>query len=100
MRQEDEDMKMTNESSALYELLTDLIKSQSDVLKQLKLAVLILCGSFTLIIIGLIIGFVHYESQFETTETTTTVMETEGENANINSVTNGDMYNDSSVHNE
>lgn len=51
-----------------------------------------------------------YESQFETveTETTTTTtetvtdtdMSTSGENANINNVTNGDMYNDNATHNE
>ena len=49
-------------------------------------------------------GFFYYESQFETVETATTMTDTDlttrGENANINNVTNGDMYNDDVTHNE
>lgn len=47
------------------------------------------------------IGFVWYESQFDTTTTTTTEVYTEGDNANAeyNNV-EGNQYNDSSVHNE
>ena len=50
----------------------------------------------------MIAGFFWYESQYETSESTVTTTEltTEGENANINNVTNGDMYNDNAVHNE
>jgi hypothetical protein len=48
----------------------------------------------------MVIGFFYYESQFDITETTTTELQTSGENANINNVSNGDMYNDNSVHNE
>ena len=42
------------------------------------------------------------EGQFDTgtttTDTATTSMETDGSNANINNVTDGDTYNDNAVH--
>ena len=53
--------------------------------------------SFTIIICCMVVGFFYYESKFETVEATTTTdtdLTTSGENANINNVTNGDMYND------
>lgn len=85
---------------AVNELLRDYSKAQSETIKQLKTALIVVSICFSLIICSMVAGFFWYESQFEVTETTTTTMETEGENANINSVTNGDMYNDTSTHND
>ena len=85
---------------AVNQLLTDYSKSQSGMIKHLKSVIIVLHICFTLIICTMIVGFFWYESQFETKETTTTTLETEGDNADINSVTNGDMYNDNSTHNE
>lgn len=85
---------------AVNELLKDYSKAQTETIKQLKLALIVVSICFSLIICTMVAGFFWYESQFEVTETTTTTLEAEGENANINSVTNGDMYNDSSTHNE
>lgn len=87
---------------ALNMVLADCNKSQSQTIRELKHIIIIICISFTLIICALIGGFTYYESQFETTETATTVttLETDGEDADIYSVTDGDMYNDNAVHNE
>ena len=83
---------------AINELLSDYSKSQADTIKQLKNTLIIVSVCFTLIITAMLIGFFWYESQFETTETTTTTMETQCSEAEINSVTNGDMYNDAARH--
>lgn len=85
---------------AVNRLLIDHTKAQTLIIKQLKTAIIAVCICFTAIIVSMIAGFFWYESQFETTESTVTTMETEGENANINAVTNGDMYNDSAQHND
>lgn len=85
---------------ALNKLLTDHSKTQSAIIKQLQKAVIIVSICFTCILVVMIGCFFWYESRFETTETTTTELSTEGENADINSVTNGDMYNDDATHNE
>lgn len=85
---------------AVNKLLIDQTKSQSLVIRQMKIIMITACICFTIVIGTMVAGFFWYESQFETTEMTTTTMETEGENANINAVTNGDMYNDSAQHND
>lgn len=88
---------------ALNKLLREYSSSQFEIIKHLKMALTIVAACFTLIICSMVFGFFYYESQFDTarsvTESTTTEMKTEGENSNINSVTNGDMYNDAAVHN-
>lgn len=85
---------------AVNRLLVDHAKAQMLIIRQLKNTIVVVCICFTAIIVSMIAGFFWYESQFETTESTVTTMETEGENANINAVTNGDMYNDSAQHND
>ena len=85
---------------AVNKLLVDYTKGQAAIIKQLKNALVIVSICFSIIIVAMISGFFWYESQFDTTETTVTTMETEGENADINAVTNGNMYNDSSQHND
>ena len=95
-----EDKKYSEQIEALNKLLTDHSKAQSATIRQLNRALVIVAICMTVIICCMITGFFWYESQFEVTEVTTTEMTTEGEDANINAVTNGDMYNDSSTHNE
>lgn len=87
---------------ALNELLADHGKVQTDIIKQLKLTIVVVSICFAIIICTMVCSFFWRESQYgtTTTETTTTTLSTEGENAEINNVTNGDMYNDSSTHNE
>lgn len=91
---------------ALNDLLRDHSTAQLEVIRHLKLTIVIISICFTLIICCMTGGFFYYESQYETTdavtstETTTTELKTEGENASINSVTNGNMYNDNAVHND
>lgn len=98
MNQKDEENN--KQLHAVNELLRDYSKAQAETIKQLKIALIVVSVCFSLIICTMVAGFFWYESQFEVTETTTTTMEAEGENASINSVTNGNMYNDSSTHNE
>lgn len=85
---------------ALNRLLTDHSKAQSAIIRQLQRAIIIVSVCFMCIIVAMVGCFFWYESRFDTTEVTTTELTTEGDNADINSVTNGDMYNDSSIHNE
>lgn len=95
-----EDKEYTSQIEALNRLLTDHTKAQSATIKQLNRALIIVALCMTIIMCVMIAGFFWYESQFETTEVTTTEMTTEGDSSNINAVTNGDMYNGESVHNE
>ena len=88
---------------ALNRLLLDTDKNQSSTIGHFRKMVVVLLVCFTLITCTMTVGFFWYEGQFDagttTTDTTTTSMETEGANANINNVTDGDMYNDNAVHN-
>jgi hypothetical protein len=88
---------------ALNRLLLDTDKNQSSTIGHFRKMVVVLLACFTLIICTMTIGFFWYEGQFDvgttTTDATTTSMETEGTNANINNVADGDMYNDNAVHN-
>lgn len=87
---------------AINKLLTDYGKAQTQLVHQLKNTVIIVTIAFMVILCSMVFGFFWYESQYDTTTSTitTTTLTTEGENANINSVTNGDMYNDDSTHTE
>ena len=87
---------------ALNKLLLDTSKSQNSVIKYFRKTIATLLICFTLIICIMVIGFFWYEGKFDTTtsDTTTTSMEVDGTNANINNVSDGDMYNDEAVHNE
>ena len=99
MTELDYEMKQTQ---ALNHLLTECNKSQALTIKHLKTITIVLLVCITLVFCTMVGGFFWYESQYEkTTETTTTTtLHTEGENAEINNVSNGDMYNDSATHTE
>lgn len=98
-----DELKAENERlSAVNKILLDTAKNQESLIKHFRKMLAMITISFTIIICCMVGGFFYYESQFETIETTTTTtdMSTSGENANINNVTNGDMYNDNATHNE
>lgn len=100
-----DELKVENERlSAVNKILLDTAKNQESLIKHFRKMLIAITISFTIIICSMVGGFFYYESQFETIETTTTTtttdMSTSGENANINNVTNGDMYNDNATHNE
>ena len=100
-----DELKSENERlSAVNGVLLDTAKSQESLIKHFRKMLIAITISFTIIICCMVGGFFYYESQFETVETATTTADTDlttsGENANINNVTNGDMYNDDATHNE
>ena len=100
-----DELKVENEQlSAVNGVLLDTAKSQESLIKHFRKMLIAITISFTIIICCMVGGFFYYESQFETVETATTTTDTDlttsGENANINNVTNGDMYNDDATHNE
>ena len=100
-----DELKSENERlSAVNGVLLDTAKSQESLIKHFRKMLIAITISFTIIICCMVGGFFYYESQFETVETATTTTDTDlttsGENANINNVTNGDMYNDDATHNE
>ena len=100
-----DELKLENERlSAVNGVLLDTAKSQESLIKHFRKMLIAITISFTIIICCMVGGFFYYESQFETVETATTTTDTDlttsGENANINNVTNGDMYNDDATHNE
>lgn len=102
---EDEQLKVDNERlSAMNSILLDTAKNQENLIKHFRKMLVVVSICFTVIICAMVAGFFWYESQFETVETETTTTDTDlttsGENANINNVTNGDMYNDNATHNE
>ena len=100
-----DELKSENERlSAVNGVLLATAKSQESLIKHFRKMLIAVHMSFTIIICCMVGGFFYYESQFENVETTTTTTDTDlttsGENANINNVTNGDMYNDDATHNE
>ena len=100
-----DELKLDNERlSAVNGILLDTAKNQESLIKHFRKMLVAITISFTIIICCMVGGFFYYESQFETVETATTTTDTDlttsGENANINNVTNGDMYNDDATHNE
>ena len=100
-----DELKVENERlSAVNGVLLDTAKNQESLIKHFRKMLIAITISFTIIICCMVGGFFYYESQFENVETTTTTTDTDlttsGENANINNVTNGDMYNDDATHNE
>lgn len=87
-------------SQNMNALLIDVCKSQKETIGKINRIICIMIMCFSLVFVSMIVCFYKYESQYETQEVTTTTLETSGDNADINSVSNGDMYNDTSVHNE
>lgn len=92
------------EYNELLNLLVGVQKDyvRSNKIKDIIIIILIAC-MFLEAAVGYA-GFIWYESQFgteETTTTTTTEVYTEGDNANAEyNHVEGDQYNDESVHNE
>ena len=100
-----DELKSENERlSAVNGVLLDTAKGQESLIKHFRKMLIAITISFTIIICCMVGGFFYYESQFETVETATTTTDTDlttsGENANVNNITNGDMYNDDATHNE
>jgi hypothetical protein len=97
-------LELNDVEKSTNELLIDICKNQREMLRNMKNICIAVIISFCLIICTMVIGFFYYESQFDYAETVTTTteteMETSGENANINNVNNGNMYNDNAIHNE
>ena len=97
MREGQESANVTNE------LLLDMVKNQRKTMSDFVRVFVIVVICYTAILVSMIIGFFVYESQFETTETTTTtetiVQEVDGENSSINNI-DGNQYNDNAIHNE
>ena len=94
-----DELKLENERlSAVNGVLLDTAKNQESLIKHFRKMLIAVTVSFTIIICCMVGGFFYCESQFETVEIATTTTDTDlttsGENANINNVTNGDMYND------
>lgn len=100
-----DELKAENERlSAVNGVLLDTAKNQESLIKHFRKMLIAITISFTIIICCMVGGFFYYESQFENVEATTTTTDTDhttsGEDANINNVTNDDMYNDDATHNE
>lgn len=91
-------------SQNINALLIDVCKSQKETIGKMNRIICIMIMCFSLVFASMIICFYKYESQYETQEvtttTTTTTMDASGENANINNVNDGNMYNDNATHNE
>lgn len=78
------------EDKALLQLLVDMLAYYKHQAKVLVWVVVIVLAMH----LATIIGFLYYESQWETTTTTTTTTQTvDGED---NDIVNGDQYNDES----
>lgn len=78
------------EDKALLQLLVDMLAYYKHQAKVLVWVVVIVLAMH----LATVIGFLYYESQWETTTTTTTTTQTvDGED---NDIVNGDQYNDES----
>lgn len=91
-------MKMEND---LKDILLDSLKHQRKETKFWKKMCIVLICFLLFLSCFYYAGFVWYESQYETTETETIEVGTEGDNANAeyNDVS-GDQYNDNATHSE
>jgi len=97
----EEEIKEKN--SELIILLTEIIKNQKKNFKVLFNLFHVMMICYTIIVIGMLVGFFWYESQFDTKQvdayTETITQEVDGENSSINNV-QGNQYNDNAIHNE
>ena len=104
MTKEEELENQIEKMNALNKILIDTDRTQGQMLKRFKNMIITAIICLSLIICCMVIGFFWYENQFDTITTDTvdrtTTLTTSGENANINNATDGDMYNDDSVHND
>lgn len=98
-------MKMSNElnetTEATNKLLLEMVKNQKSANKNLTKVFISAIIGYTLLLIAMVVGFFIYESQYETAEQTEISVDQDasGDSAEINNVL-GDMYKDSSTHNE
>lgn len=91
------------QSQAMNKLLLELVKTQKKNTKSLIRVFVVTIICYTVLLISMTLGFFWYESQFETTSTSsieeTITQEVSGENSQINNV-QGNMYTDNATHNE
>lgn len=92
-----ENMEVTNK------LLLEMLKNQKSANKNLTKTFIAVIICYTVLLLGMVIGFFVYESQFEIIdgeyETYEYQQEGTGDEVNFNNVS-GDQYNDNSTHNE
>ena len=104
MTREEELENQIEKMNALNKILIDTDRTQRQMLKHFKNMIITAIICLSLIICCMVIGFFWYGNQFDTITTDTvdrtTTLTTSSENANINNVTDGDMYDDDSVHND
>ena len=90
-------------NSELTTLLLEVIKNQKRNFKVLHKLLFTIVICYTVVLLGMVVGFFLYESQFDyaTTDavTETITQEVDGENSSINNV-QGNQYNDNAIHNE
>jgi hypothetical protein len=84
------------QSSALIRIIMNLLDTTKHQVKWLIFALIL----SVLVNVGIVTGFLIYESQFELSDniTETTNLETNGDNAAVNNINS--QYNDSATHNE
>lgn len=97
---DERDKETFEQLQATNKLLLKMVKTQRESYRNTTKAYIITITCYTLLMISMVIGFIVYESQFDTEYVKETVtQEVSGENSNINNV-DGDQYNDNAVHNE
>lgn len=84
-----------DQSLALVRVSISLIQTLKETNKRMFIALIL----SILVNLGLVCGFLYYESKWEYTTTTTTTQEVEGDSAEINNV-DGNQYKDNAVHNQ
>ena len=88
-------------NTELTTLLLEVIKNQKRNFKVLHRLLFTIVICYTIVLLGMVVGFFVYESQFNVTESVTTefTQEVDGEGNAINNIT-GNQYNGNAVHNE
>ncbi len=88
-------------NTELTTLLLEVIKNQKRNFKVLHRLLFTIVICYTIVLLGMVVGFFVYESQFNVTESVTTefTQEVDGDSNAINNIT-GNQYNGNAVHNE
>ena len=90
MNREEELETQLEKSTALNKVLLDTSRYMSETIKHIRKMYTATVVCLTIIICTMVVGFLWYEDQYDTAQTTTmttpstTDMDTQGENANIN----------------
>lgn len=96
-----DEMESQQDLKAMNKLLMEFKKDDKKKSKRKDIIIIILILLLAIEPLAFYGGFLWYESQFDKTETKRIELETEGENASIESnVVDGDQYNDNATHNE